>query len=232
MKLTGILNLAITGVATLFAAQALATPPVEIEVVEATRDCYEDEFSVAFLPDGYGRDMFALEGMFSDMAALADSMTRTSKRSCQVRYNLHVPQGYKISNMNFSAAGTYSVAPGGNVRATIAHKVGNQINRRATIQRRGSHGIESGELSDLVRDETFANPIYGADLAPNFRGCGASIPVRTQLVIHATQSGNVGGHDSFSEVYLDSIEGSASARQGRTKQKKFFFCKVEIIPCH
>jgi hypothetical protein len=213
-----------------YTAMADNTPPVEIEITEvsASSDCYEDEFSVNLMADGFGGTASVLEGQFSEMTATAFADgPRTEKRSCRVRYNLHVPYGYRIVQMDFNAAGFYSVDDGGNVRATIGHKVGIDINRRVTIQKRGEAFTDSGELSDLVDNESFSNPIYGADLAPEFRKCGATIPVRTDLIIHATQS----SRGDLSEISLDTSDAAAEAELGPVTYKRLGFCRVKLVPC-
>jgi hypothetical protein len=219
-------------VATLSSLTAFASgnPPVEIEVtdVDVNSNCTYDEFMVNSVADGFGNSVSVLEGLFTDMvaAAFADG-PRIDKKNCRVRYNLHVPQGYKIVQMNFEATGVYSVSEGGNIRATIGHKVGAGNNRRVTIQRRGSFGDDQGDLSDLVNSDSFTNPIYGADLEPEFQRCGATIPVRTDLIIHASQS----GMGDFSEVSLDSSDGSASSVQGPVSYKRVGFCKIKLVRC-
>ena len=71
MKKTVILSAIFSGYLTTTSVSALATPIVDIEVVDVSRDCYEDEFMIARLPDGFGSEVSALEGMFSEMAAFA-----------------------------------------------------------------------------------------------------------------------------------------------------------------
>ena len=226
-SIKGIISIAFASLSTM--ALADYVPPVEIEVTEARNDCYEDEFEVISTDDGYGNTVSVLEGLFSNMGAMADGSITTERKICQVRYNLQVPQGYKIVKMNFEAAGTFSAGERGNIRATIAHKVGNGPNRRASIQQRGEFSYVAGELSDLVSTDSFSNPIYGADLPPEFRRCGATIPVRTRLMIHASQSSLTG---DFSEVFLDSADASASAKAGRVKTHPYRFCKIVIQKCY
>ena len=60
------------------------------------------------------------------------------------------------------------------------------------------------------------------------------MPVRTQLIISASQSSNNQDVNAFSEVFLDSAEGSASAREGRTTYKKYRFlqgqnCAMSLV---
>lgn len=172
-----------------------------------TGDCAGDDITVV---EENGEQYIA--AYFTNMDAIAEDKTIDKKR-CTMKYNVELPQGYKLDVFQFSVDGVYQLSDQGTARLTVSHRVVNNSSARTTKFYRA--GID--ELFGDIHD--FSGAVSRTDIPPSYGECGASIPLTTTIYAEAVKPAS--DQSGLTRVSLD--EGVSS---GYVK-----LCKIVTDPC-